>query len=91
MRLVVQKLSEMVVQLSAENILSFCIIKIIELHQMVRRSPVTFHLLFWVQLVTNLDLQISEVNAINPSFMEFSSKTNVFILKEVKLVNAFWV
>ena len=80
MHLVVPKLSEIVVQLSAVNVLSFCTIKIVGLHQVGRRSPVTFHLLFCVQLVTNSDSQITEVIALNPSFMMFSSKTDVRVL-----------
>ena len=93
MQLVVPKLSEMVVKRFADNVLFFCTIKIVGLHQVVRREPVTFHLLFWVQLVTNSDSKISAVNALDPSFMTFTNKTNVrvLILNEFTLVDVLGV
>ena len=54
MHLVVPKLSEMVVKLSAENVSSFCTIKIVGPHHLGDVSPLSFHLLFWVQLVIGL-------------------------------------
>ena len=72
MYLVDSKLSDFAVKVSANIILSSCNIKIVWLHQIVRRYTFTFHWLFRVQLVTNSDSQISEVKALNPSFTMFS-------------------
>ena len=61
MYLVVSKLKDFVVQDSDDNVFSFCNIKTVILHQMIRRYHVIFHWLYLVQLVTNSDSQISEV------------------------------
>ena len=51
-------------------IFTFCNIRTVWLHQIVRRWAFTFPWLFWVQLVTNSDSQIAEVIARNPSFYD---------------------
>ena len=82
------KSSEFVVKVSAGICFSSCKIKIVCLHQIVRRYTFTFHWLFRVQLVTNSDSQISDIIALNPSFTVFSGKTSarVLILKELSFV-----
>ena len=82
--LVILKLSNFVINVYAGNVFTFCIIKIVTLHQMVRWQLVTFHWLFSVQVVANSDSQISEVNFLSLSFTKFSCKiiVPIMILKE---------
>ena len=72
--LVVSKSSEFAIKNIQALRFSSCNIKIVCLHQLVRLVNFTLHWLFLVQLVANLDSQISEVIALNPSFTMFSSK-----------------